>query len=284
MGERTEKSAPGGIPNEGAMAYLAQGRDALDFAFYERRRADGVAASSQTSTAGSGVLRTGAVHSTNDGTTLLPNKHAVRPSFAPAVFAGHMSSPSFIPRPGKGRQDGAVAASSNKTQIPLLNRSFIPRSLPSTTSTQTDNNTDTNTDFYDIFAARTISRKQPPPSEADLFAAHAAELRVRLERTKSQSPPASPPLPSFEPPASSKPPPPPLRLIATAEGRKKVLQGERGGGLTRVGAGAVARVSIGTGKGKEKRMESRDLKVERYMQEKKRGEDGRVLVELFRRA
>jgi hypothetical protein len=31
-------------------------------------------------------------------------------------------------------------------------------------------------------------------------------------------------------------------------------------------------------------MGSRDFAVQRYMQEKKRGEDGKLLVELFRRA
>lgn len=277
MGERTEKNAPGGMPNEGAMAYLAQGKDALDFAFYERQRADGVAASSQSSTAGSGVLRT---DSTKDGPALLPEKRAVHPSPAPAVVTGHMGSPSFIPRPGKIRRDGAVATSSNKTQIPLLNRSLIPRSQPKSAHTHT------NTDVYDIFAARTTSRNLPPPSEPDFYAAHAAELRSRLERTKTQSPPQSSPLPSSKPPASSKPLPPPLRLIATAEGRKRILKGRRGAGLTRVGAGAVGRVSIGMGKRSEMGdgLGSRDSKVERYVQEKKRGEDGRVLVELFRRA
>jgi hypothetical protein len=69
-------------------------------------------------------------------------------------------------------------------------------------------------------------------------------------------------------------------LIATAEGRRRIMQGERGAGLTRAGAEAGAEEGKRMGDG----MGSRDFAVQRYMQEKKRGEDGKLLVELFRRA
>lgn len=244
------------------MAYLAQGKDVQAFAFYERSRAVGMSAELKEGIGVSSVMGTGegrsATAARGERPTLPPNKHSVRPSPAPAVFTGHLGSSSSTPRPEQGQQDGTVPASPNPT------------------------NTDTNTDFHDNSSARTISRKQPlpfsknpnaPPSSQSDILAYAVELKTLLERTRSRSPPLH-----LKPP----PPPPPLppRLIATAEGRRRIMQGERGAGLTRAGAEAGAEEGKRMGDG----MGSRDFAVQRYMQEKKRGEDGKLLVELFRRA
>ncbi|OSS47949.1 hypothetical protein B5807_06594 [Epicoccum nigrum] len=274
------------------MKYLAQGKDALAFAFYERRRAAVVSASSKASIADS---RAGHSSTASGGKrpTLPPNKRSVRPSPAPAVSIEHPSSPSFSPQSEQGKLDGTVPAPSTNTRTSLLNTPFTPPSPPSPlnpTSTGIAVDTEDHPSTHPISRneQRRLSGKNPflspplpprpdtladsqrvtrkalegtprlPPSSAaqphpptpsgknpkpDSLAAYAADLQSLLERRSGGSSPplSSSPLPSLSSPGSP-PPPPPLRLMASPEGREKILRGWRGAGLTRVGAGAVGRV------------------------------------------
>ena len=165
------------------------------------------------------------------------------------------------------------------TSTALLNSPFDPGN---DADAEGDNDADDDVD-NDIPPAGNISRTQqtpssetpnpPPPSdESDALAAFAAVFASLLERTKSRSPPRSPP--PLEPPS------PPLKLMATPGGRERILKGRRGAGLTR---GRVSDGGGGEGLVREGAVGEVHA-VEGVVEEKKGGEDKRVLEELFRRA